>query len=253
MEHTYPFETTTMNMRAVLLAALALAGAAGPLTAGTVVFDSSFEYSSGTAPAGAPPWLRATFDDGGKSGSVTLTFAAQNLVGSEFVSNLYFNLDPTLDPTQLVFGSITKVGAFDDPAITAGVNAFKAGPDGKFDLQFAFATSGAGGGSHRFGAGESISLTISGIASLVANSFDFLSAPDGPGLGGPGRRGAGRGLLASPTGGQKSVASRRKSSVKTAEGGPRGGFSLRFFCAEAPGFGVSRRSFGLPTSAGRMA
>ncbi len=169
-----------MNMRAVFLAALALAGAAGPLTAGTVVFDSSFEYSSGTAPAGAPPWLRATFDDGGKSGSVTLTFAAQNLVGSEFVSNLYFNLDPTLDPAQLVFGSITKVGAFDDPAITAGVNAFKAGPDGKFDLQFAFATSGAGGGSHRFGAGESMSLTISGIASLVANSFDFLSSPDGP-------------------------------------------------------------------------
>jgi hypothetical protein len=169
-----------MNMRAVLLAALALAAAAGPLSAGTLVFDSSFEYSSGTPPAGASPWLRATFDDGGKSGSVTLTFAAQNLVGSEFVSNLYFNLDPTLDPTQLVFGSITKVGAFDDPTITAGDDAFKAGPDGKFDVQFAFATSGAGGGSHRFGAGESMSLTISGIAGLVANSFNFLSAPDGP-------------------------------------------------------------------------
>jgi hypothetical protein len=148
-----------MNMRAVLLAALALAGAAGPASAGTVVFDSSFEFSGGTPPAGAAPWLRATFDDKGKSGSVTLLFEALNLVDSEFVSNLYFNLDPTLDPTQLVFGSITKVGAFDDPTISTGVDAFKADGDGKYDLLFAFATSGAGGGSHRFGAGESMELT----------------------------------------------------------------------------------------------
>lgn len=167
-----------MNVRAILWAGLVLA-AAGPVSAATVVFDSSFEFSGATAPTGTPPWLRATFDDGGKSGSVTLTFEALNLVDSEFVSNLYFNLDPALDPTQLVFGPITKVGSFDDPVASTGVDAFKADGDGKYDLLFAFATSGQGGGSLRFGAGESMSLAISGIAGLVASSFDYLSAPDG--------------------------------------------------------------------------
>jgi len=162
----------------MLLASLVLA-VAGPVSAATLVFDSSYEFSGGTSPEGAAPWLRATFDDGGKSGEVTLTFEAANLVGTEFVSNLYFNLDPVFDPTQLVFGAITKVGSFDDPSISTGVDAFKADGDGKYDLLFGFATSGAGGGIHRFGVGESMSLKISGIAGLVANSFNFLSAPDG--------------------------------------------------------------------------
>jgi hypothetical protein len=162
----------------MLLASLVLA-VAGPVSAATIVFDSSYEFSGGASPAGAAPWLRATFDDGGKAGEVTLTFEATNLVDTEFVSNLYFNLDPAFDPTQLVFGPITKVGSFDDPSISTAVDAFKADGDGKYDLLFAFATSGAGGGIHRFGAGESMQLTISGIAGLVASSFNFLSAPDG--------------------------------------------------------------------------
>jgi hypothetical protein len=167
-----------MNMRAVLLAGLLLA-VAGPLSAASLIFDSSIEFSGATAPSGAPPWLRATFDDGGKAGSVMLTFEALNLTGDEFVSELHFNLDPTLDPTLLTFGPITKFGSFDDPTISTGADAFKADGDGKYDLQFAFSISGQGGGSSRFGAGESMSLAISGIAGLVASSFDFLSAPDG--------------------------------------------------------------------------
>ncbi len=150
-----------------------------PLTAGTVVFDSSIEFSNGTAPAGSPPWLRATFDDGGGSGKVNLKFEATNLTLNEFVSGLYFNLDPSLNPLSLTFGPITKVGTFDDPSISTGVDGFKADGDGKYDLLFGFETSGKDGGSHRFGVGDSMSVDISGIASLTANSFNFLSAPDG--------------------------------------------------------------------------
>lgn len=160
------------------LVALALAVCwVGPLAAGTVVFDSSLEFSNGTAPAGSPPWLRATFDDGG-SGKVSLKFEATNLTLSELVSGLYFNLDPTLNPLNLTFGPITKVGTFDDPTISTGVDAFKADGDGKYDLLFGFETSGKDGGSHRFSVGDSMSLDISGIATLTANSFNFLSAPD---------------------------------------------------------------------------
>jgi hypothetical protein len=164
-------------MKNALLLALALVMLATvPLTAAVVVFDSSIEFSGATPPAGLPPWLRATFDDGGGSGKVNLKFEATNLTGSEFVSDLMFNLDPALDPTSLVFGAITKVGTFDDPTISTGVDGFKADGDGKFDLQFAFSNAPPG---TRFGAGDSMSLDITGIASLTASSFNFLSAPDG--------------------------------------------------------------------------
>jgi hypothetical protein len=84
-----------------------------------------FEFSSGTPAGGPSPWMRATFDDGGGSGSVTLKMENLNLVGTEFVRNWHFNLDPTMDPTSLVFSAPTKVGAFTDPTNKHGVDAFK--------------------------------------------------------------------------------------------------------------------------------
>jgi hypothetical protein len=165
-------------MKTHLLALLALVCCAAPVGATTIVYDSSIEFSGGTPPVGAAPWLRATFDDGGGAGKVNLKFEATNLTGSEFVSGLYFNLDPALSPAALTFGSITKVGTFDDPTISTGTDLFKADGDGKFDLLFEFSTSGQGGGSLRFGAGESMSLDIS-APGLTASSFNFLSAPDG--------------------------------------------------------------------------
>lgn len=133
----------------------------------------------GTVPAGSPPWLKATFDDGGSAGSVTLTLENVNLSGGEFTREWNFNLDPNLDPASLSFSAPLKVGSFDDPSIGKIANAFQAGGDGLYDIQFLFATSGAGGGIHRFGLGESATLVITGIPTLVASSFNYLSAPAG--------------------------------------------------------------------------
>ncbi|GAH74224.1 unnamed protein product, partial [marine sediment metagenome] len=69
------------------------------LQASVVSYDLSIEFSGATPPAGAAPWLNATFDDGGSAGSVDLTLTAVNLVGSEFVNVWLFNLDPALNPT----------------------------------------------------------------------------------------------------------------------------------------------------------
>lgn len=99
-----------------------------------------------------------------------------NLVGTEYVRSWYFNLDPALNPSDLVFSAPTKVGTFDDPSIVTGVNAFQADGDGLYDIlvNFAFAPPGV-----RFDGTDSVTLTITGIAGLTANSFDFLSAPAG--------------------------------------------------------------------------
>ena len=147
------------------------------LQASVVSYDLSIEFSGATPPAGAAPWLNATFDDGGSAGSVDLTLTAVNLVASEFVGVWMINLDPALNPTLLVFSAPSKTGSFTDPTISQSVDAFKADGDGWFDIEIDFASGGGAGA--RFGPGEAVSYTITGIGSLTASSFDFLSEPGG--------------------------------------------------------------------------
>ena len=146
--------------------------------ASVITFTNSIDFN-GDPPAGSPPWLTAKFDDGGGSGTVTLTLTVDNLASDEYLGEWDFNLDPDLDPTALNFAIGSKTGSFDDPTIDTGDDAFLVGDGGKYDIQFSFATSNAGGGIHRFGPGESGTYTITGISTLTADSFNFQSTPQG--------------------------------------------------------------------------
>ncbi len=157
------------------LVALQVSPAAGLV----ILHEASVEFSGATPPAGPTPWLTVKYDDGGASGSVTMTFEAINLVGSEFVSKLYINLAPSIDPKTLTFSSPTKAGSFTGPAIYAGADGFKAAGAGAFDVLFAFAKSG--GEQERFTAADAVSYVITGPASLTAASFDVYSASRGTG------------------------------------------------------------------------
>lgn len=146
------------------------------VASGAVVsYDLSVEFSGATPPAGAAPWLNATFDDEGSAGSVILTLTTPNLTGSEFVSDWMFNLDSDLDPMALIFSSPIKTGSFDAPAISTDVDAFRAAGAGYFDIKMDFSTGG--GLDARFGVGDAVEYTITGIDSLTAGSFDFLCTP----------------------------------------------------------------------------
>lgn len=147
-------------------------------SAAIVQQDLSFEYSGGTPPVGVSPWLRATFDDSGGSGSVMMTLTALNLTGNEFVNDWFFNLDPALDPTSLSFAIQSTTGTFADPVVLKGVNAFNAGGNTLFDILVDFDNAPP---ADRFGAGESITFLATGIPTLNANSFSFLSVPGGQG------------------------------------------------------------------------
>jgi hypothetical protein len=147
-----------------------------PIAADTLTFSLAEEYS-GTAPAGSPPWLIASFSDL-EPGSVKLTLDATKLVDNEFVSAWYFNLNPSLDPTELAFGPFSKSGAFDVIGVTTGTDFYKAGGVGYFDICFEFANAQAG----RFGAGESLQVTITGSDTLTAESFiSFCTSNGGTG------------------------------------------------------------------------
>ena len=144
----------------------------------SLTLDLSIEYTGGTPPEGTPPWLNATFEDSGLD-EVTLTLSTPNLTDAESVKAWAFNLDPLLDPTNLVFSEASRTGSF-EPAIfdiTTGTNFWKAGGDGYFDIEIKF--SNQDGAAKRFGVGDGVVYTISGIVGLTADSFDFVSEPNG--------------------------------------------------------------------------
>jgi hypothetical protein len=164
---------TTMAVVVVGAVSLVLAGAA---RGGVITFGLVVEYSGAAEPQGPRPWLTATFDDEGTPGSVKLTLDTTNLVGGESVKEWYFNLNPDLDPSALSFTVLNRGGMFDDPTCSLEKNAYKADGDGYFDILFAFTTAEGSGSDERFGVGDSVEYSITGIAGLVASSFDYLSA-----------------------------------------------------------------------------
>lgn len=150
-----------------------------PARAGIITMDLNHTFSGIGPASGVLPWLNAQFDDHGSLGSVTITLSASHLTGTEYVSGWYVNLDPAMDPTALVFSAPVKTGAFDDPSVGTGVNAYKADGDGHFDILFGFATYD--GAPTRFGAGDSCQITVSGIPTLSASSFSYKSNPPATG------------------------------------------------------------------------
>jgi hypothetical protein len=147
-------------------------------SASTLELPMDFEYSNGTEPAGIKPWATATFTDKSPN-TITLTMSAANLVGSEFISVWLFNFDPTLIPGLLSFSTV-GVPASGPNTITAGIDAFKAGPSKYYDIKFDFPTSN-GKSSNRFTSGESIvyDITYTGSGIINASSFIFESTEGG--------------------------------------------------------------------------
>jgi hypothetical protein len=157
---------------------VALVMVASSSWASTTTYDFSDTFE-GAPPGAVPPWLQASFTDTGlPANTVQLTLSAVNLSANESVSCWYFNLNPLLDSTALSFGSPSSVGSFGTPLIQTGADKFKAAGSGKYDILFTFGGSDSSAG---FGAGDSITFTITGIPGLNASDFSSLSTSGGDG------------------------------------------------------------------------
>ena len=147
------------------------------LSAAGIIYQFDTPFPTDPSPAAPAPWITADFEN--VSGGVNLTVSAVGLTGSEFSSEIYFNLDPglALDQSSLVFNETASSGSFSTPTISqaAGDNNYKADGDGKYDFRFNFGTASG----TTFGAGDSITYFISGIPGLMASSFSFKSEPAG--------------------------------------------------------------------------
>ena len=145
-------------------------------TAATVTFDYTESFGA-VSPDGPAPWATAVFDDGGSSGSVTLTMSVGS-VGLADVTAMYFNLDPVMDATLLDFARVSGDGpTAANTSIVTGVDAFQADGDGRYDILFDFPPP-PGQQAARFNAGEELVYTIMGT-DLTASSFNFFAAPGG--------------------------------------------------------------------------
>ncbi len=154
-----------------------------PAKVNALTYVFSFEYVfMGPPPMSMDiPWVVATVDDL-VGGGVRMTIQNSATLGEQVVEKLWFNLNPVLDPTKLVFNYVGSSGSFEMPVIGKGVDRFKADGDGKYDILFAFATPW--GLPHQylpdcFSAGEWIAYDITGIPGLSASDFWYLSAPAG--------------------------------------------------------------------------
>jgi len=138
-----------------------------------IPFDKIF---SGGSPASTnTPWSYALFEDVGP-GTVRLTVSNLNLTGAEDVDELYLNLNPSYNPKDLIFSETGSSSNFLAPTIATAANHYRAGGDGRYDILFTFATTGP---TNRFINQEYIVYQISGIPSLSAADFEYLSAPVG--------------------------------------------------------------------------
>src|SRR6266436_5839343 len=163
----------------VILIVVALLSPTKSSAASGITYQFDNEFSSGTPPAGPAPWVTATIQTV-TSGTVLLTVANNGLIGSEFVSGFYLNLNTNFNPINLSFSYVSSSGSFLIPnvgsgTIELGTDSFKADGDGKYDVLFDFSTSSG----TTFGAGDSVTYQLSGIAGLTADDFVYLSAPNG--------------------------------------------------------------------------
>ena len=152
-------------------------------TAATVTFEYTESFGA-VSPDGPAPWATAIFDDGGVSGSVTLTMSVGS-VGEADVTAMYFNLDPSLDLTSLSFNRDSGTGpTAGNTTISTGIDAFgPLGGDGFYDIEFDFPPP-PGQQAARFNAGENLIYTITGT-DITAYSFNVFGTP-GPGEGNAG-------------------------------------------------------------------
>jgi len=165
-----------MNMRKSLqlLVLTLLVSVAGwmPATASTLVLNFSGTFSNNVVPEGTAPYVVAIFDDDPlipltDGFDVRLTITTSGLVGTEFISETSFNLNPLYSPLALQFSAYPVM-------TTQGLNCCKADGDGFYDFSFQFPNGYMDANSV-----YQVDLNLVGGPDLTAFDFNFLSFPGG--------------------------------------------------------------------------
>jgi hypothetical protein len=147
--------------------------------ASTITFELDKVFTGYPPPeARVSWWLRATFDDGGTPGTVTLTMITGCLVEEEFVGEWFFNFDGNLADLHIDYYSdvaaSSVVWGYDPKEDEFIADSYKADGDGYFDILFDFPQNEI----DRFWAGKESVYIITGEG-INASSFSYWSSPGG--------------------------------------------------------------------------
>lgn len=171
-----------MKLTKLLIAiiALALASCCESAKGATVLFNLN-SIQSGATPSGVAPWGTIAFVDDGTN--TVLTVIKSNLQSSnEFITEVNFNVDPTLSLSNLTATPIGGSGSFSyDGLPILSLNNVQGGTGALYDVGVNFDSTNKDGGIHRFdGQDESwILLTYTGTGTFNANSFNFAEPNKG--------------------------------------------------------------------------
>jgi hypothetical protein len=118
---------------------------------------------------GGDPYMTVLADDSNSAGSVEFTVELAGNIGGAQLSQLYLNLDPMLNASDLQFTYLGGTGpAANEVDFDAMNDSFKAVGSGSYDVLLDFDRKS-------FAAGDTFSFLLDGIGSLTALSFDFFS------------------------------------------------------------------------------
>lgn len=139
----------------------------------------NFNYNySGDAPTGPVPWLTAEFTQLNPN-LVQLTMSEVNLTDQEFVSDWYFNFNPSKNADDLLFIPISGFPAVDVHTVPNNAsNDIQADGGGLYDIRFEYPTSAG----NRFGVGDSAVYYLQYLGSgmqLAESDFAWLAEPHG--------------------------------------------------------------------------
>lgn len=168
-----------------LLAAPLLAYLLFPAHAASVAMPLDILFSDEITPpayVGSEPWLLVTTSDTGAN-QVSMTFTAPHLTGDEFVKDWYFNVDPSLDLSQLVFTLSFNTGGFAAPTLVKTTNGHAADSGGLYDVHLSFSSTFSD--RYTFGDALGYDVTYTGVGILDSSSFSFLGATNEQTLYGP--------------------------------------------------------------------
>ena len=154
-------------------AAIALTLLAATEARADLEYDMSSVFN-GVTPTSTPPWMTATFHTV-STGTVTLTLTSSLDVSAEFISEVAFNVDPTIVPSSLVIVEGSHVGSDLATIFNTTQNAQNLGGGGAagfgFDILIDFPTSNS---SDRFDDSNVAVFTITG-SGLIAESFGYTN------------------------------------------------------------------------------
>lgn len=137
--------------------AVASAAFASFATADTVSIEYSLPYSGATTPAGARPWLTATFEDtkGEFGEAVLVTLSTSGLTNQEYLSSVFFNFRESIDPGSVRVSDVSRENFLGTADFRLGrQDDQNAGGGYRFDLEVDLPNSGrerlAGSGVYAF-------------------------------------------------------------------------------------------------------